>query len=166
MNTNTISEKRDVIVNNGNVVKSTLDVSDIVFYDVRLEPFALYNFYDPINQPVFRRIPEEVARATSKGVTLHHIMTTGGRVRFSTDSEYIAIKTEQYQANSSLLPSPIATAGFDLYEDTDAGSSFIRPFLPKNFSDGYELALCVGLGYADENPEAKPRDMGKVAFVE
>ena len=35
-----------------------------------------------------------------------------------------------------------------------------------NFSKGYELALCVGLGYADETPDAKPRDMGKVAFID
>lgn len=35
-----------------------------------------------------------------------------------------------------------------------------------NFSDGYELALCVGLGYAEESPDAKPRDMGKVTFVD
>lgn len=34
------------------------------------------------------------------------------------------------------------------------------------FSEGYELCLCVGLGYADEAPAAKPRDMGKVKFVE
>ena len=34
------------------------------------------------------------------------------------------------------------------------------------FSNGYELCLCVGLGYADETPEAKPRDMGKVAFID
>ena len=34
------------------------------------------------------------------------------------------------------------------------------------FSEGYELCLCVGLGYADEAPEAKPRDMGKVAFID
>ena len=34
------------------------------------------------------------------------------------------------------------------------------------FSEGYELCLCVGLGYADESPEAKPRDMGKVAYVD
>ncbi len=33
------------------------------------------------------------------------------------------------------------------------------------FSEGYELSLCVGLGYADETPEAKPRDKGKVLFV-
>jgi nitroreductase len=42
-----------------------------------------------------------------------------------------------------------------------------KPYVKKlNFSDGYELALCVGLGYADENPQAKPRDMGKVAFID
>lgn len=34
------------------------------------------------------------------------------------------------------------------------------------FSAGYELSLCVGLGYADEAPEAKPRDWGKVKFVD
>lgn len=34
------------------------------------------------------------------------------------------------------------------------------------FSDGYELSLCVGLGYADEQPEAKPREWNKVKFVD
>ena len=34
------------------------------------------------------------------------------------------------------------------------------------FSDGYELCLCIGLGYADEAPQAKPRDMGKVKFLD
>ena len=34
------------------------------------------------------------------------------------------------------------------------------------FSEGYEFCLCVGLGYATEKPEAKPRDMGKVRFID
>ena len=34
------------------------------------------------------------------------------------------------------------------------------------FSEGYEFCLCVGLGYATEKPEAKPRDMGKVKFID
>ena len=34
------------------------------------------------------------------------------------------------------------------------------------FSDNYELCLCVGLGYANESPEAKPRDINKVQFVD
>lgn len=35
-----------------------------------------------------------------------------------------------------------------------------------SFSEGYELCLCVGLGYADESPEAKPRDNSKVKYVD
>ncbi len=34
------------------------------------------------------------------------------------------------------------------------------------FEAGYEPILCIGLGYADEAPEAKPRDINKVKFVE
>ena len=35
------------------------------------------------------------------------------------------------------------------------------------FSDGYELSLCVAMGYPEgERPEAKPRDMSKVKFVD
>ena len=41
-----------------------------------------------------------------------------------------------------------------------------KPYVEKlGFSEGYELCLCVGLGYADETPDAKPRDMGKVKFI-
>ncbi len=34
------------------------------------------------------------------------------------------------------------------------------------FSEGYNPIICIGLGYANESPEAKPRDMGKVKFIE
>ena len=34
------------------------------------------------------------------------------------------------------------------------------------FSEGYNPIICIGLGYSDEKPEAKPRDMGKVKFIE
>ena len=34
------------------------------------------------------------------------------------------------------------------------------------FSEGYELCLCVGMGYANEAPAAKPRDINKVQFVD
>lgn len=35
-----------------------------------------------------------------------------------------------------------------------------------NLSEGYELLLCVGIGYADEEPEAKPRKKEVIQFVE
>ncbi len=34
------------------------------------------------------------------------------------------------------------------------------------FSDNYVLSICVGLGYANESPEAKPRDWNKVKFMD
>ena len=34
------------------------------------------------------------------------------------------------------------------------------------FSENYELCLCVGMGYANEAPAAKPRDINKVQFVD
>ena len=42
-----------------------------------------------------------------------------------------------------------------------------KPYIEKlGFSEGYEFCLCVGLGYALESPDAKPRDMGKVKYID
>lgn len=41
------------------------------------------------------------------------------------------------------------------------------PLIEKlGFSEGYELCLCVGFGYPDETPSAKPRDREKVKYVD
>ena len=34
------------------------------------------------------------------------------------------------------------------------------------FSEGFKPVICIGLGYPDEAPEAKPRDISKVKYVE
>ena len=34
------------------------------------------------------------------------------------------------------------------------------------FSPEYELCICIGLGYPDEAPDAKPRDISKVKFID
>ena len=42
-----------------------------------------------------------------------------------------------------------------------------KPWLDKlGFSEGYTLRIIVGLGYPDEAPDAKPRDLDKIRFVE
>ena len=47
------------------------------------------------------------------------------------------------------------------------GNEACAPVLERlGFSEGYELCLCVGLGYADEAPAAKPRNKEKIKFVE
>lgn len=43
----------------------------------------------------------------------------------------------------------------------------IRKVMDKlDFSEGYQLVLCVGFGYPLESPDAKPRDESKFRFVD
>lgn len=134
-----------VEVDKNMIVNTKIDVTDFRFYDVRHAPFELYNFYDPQNQPVFRRLPKDVAEATSAGVAILSQKTSGGRVRFSTDSEYIIIKTKQFAFGRAVHIPFVAGAGFDLYEDTDADSRFVRAFLPiADMTDGYDQIIHLG----------------------
>ena len=42
-----------------------------------------------------------------------------------------------------------------------------KPYVEKlGFSEGYEFCLCIGLGYADEAPDAKPRNAEKVKYID
>lgn len=43
----------------------------------------------------------------------------------------------------------------------------MKPYLDRlAFSEGYKLHIVIGLGYPDESPDAKPRDLSKIQFVE
>ena len=49
--------------------------------------------------------------------------------------------------------------------------TFAEPAMEKyltslGFSEGYKLSYALAVGYPDESPEAKPRDMEKIKFVE
>ena len=42
-----------------------------------------------------------------------------------------------------------------------------KPYLDKlGFSEGYKLRYVIGVGYPDETPAARPRDLGKIKFVD
>lgn len=134
-----------VEVDKNMIVETNIAEPDIKFYDVRRAPFELYGFYDPQNSDVFRRIPEEVAAATSNGVKRLARESAGGRVRFSTDSLYVAIKVRE----SAIARNPHITlamsGGFDLYEDTEADSRYHRVFMPPyDMTDGYEQIIRFG----------------------
>lgn len=34
------------------------------------------------------------------------------------------------------------------------------------FSEGYNMIICIGFGYPDETPKAKPRDKSKYVFLD
>ncbi len=46
------------------------------------------------------------------------------------------------------------------------GDAAAKEYLDRlDIPDGYEIAYMIAVGYPDEQPEAKPRDMGKVKYI-
>lgn len=48
-------------------------------------------------------------------------------------------------------------------KNSDAGKEFINKL---GFSQDYSLLYMIGVGYPDETPDAKPRDLSKIRFVD
>lgn len=112
-----------------------------VFYDVRHKPFELYGFYDPLARSEFKRLPDEIVNSVSENVSRLYKNTAGGRVRFSTDSKYVAIKAVMPLVCKAPHMPLSASAGFDLYIDDPLTreSRFWRCFNPPmDMVDGYE----------------------------
>ena len=127
-------------------VESAMGLTDVIFTDVRSDPFRVYGFYDYKNQPVFRRLPEDVARATNDGVYGLHIHTAGGRVRFSTDSPYIAIRCKMQGVTLFPHMTLAGTSGFDLYETKNGTDGFRGTFMPPvGMKDGYSSYQCPNM---------------------
>ena len=104
----------------------------LTIYNARSKPFRLHGLYKPQEPGVFKRIPFDVAEKTSKNVKILHTNTAGARLRFKTDSSYIAVGAIYPKME---FPSPCSTAlssagahSFDLYVD----GKFCRVLWPKD----------------------------------
>ena len=126
------------------IINNDIGEEDAKFFDVREDPFELYGFYNGKTEPEFKRMPDDVAKNVNTGVAFSYLFTTGGRVRFSTDSHYFAIYAElPFSEKVSHMPLS-STAGFDLYvDDPESGfSRFCKPFLPPyDLKDSYESKI-------------------------
>lgn len=120
-------------------VKSTLGKDNIRFYNMEETPFRIYGIFK--ENGLYRRIPRELAQQVSKGVLILHSKTSGGRVRFRTDSSYVAIKAEMHGILKMPVMSHVGSNGFDLYAD----GVFVEPFIPPmDLEDGYESVIELG----------------------
>jgi len=120
-------------------VETELEETDIRFYNVRTAPFEVYGvFYE---NGKFRRLPEAVAKTVSDGVIRLHVHNAGGRVRFKTDSEYVAINAKMSEIGMMSHFALTGSAGFDLYAD----NSYVKTFSPPyDIEDGYESIIHLG----------------------
>ena len=120
------------------IVDTKIDKADIKFYNVTEAPFKVYGVYHTGER--FVRLPGEVAKKVSSGVYSLHWHTAGGRVRFKTDSPYIAIHAKMPGPAKMSHFALTGSTGFDLYqkhgEEDRYSLSFVPPF---DIKDGYEM---------------------------
>ncbi len=102
------------------------DGLDIEWYDIRKGPFKLYGLIDTGTQYI--RMSEDVAEKVNDGVKQLSGYTSGGRVRFSTDSPFIALIAEQPDYWIPPHMTTLCSAGFDIYCEDEKG--YVGSFCP------------------------------------
>ncbi len=122
-------------------VETKIDKSDIVFYNSLDKPFEINGIF--FENGKFRRMPEEVAKTVNEGVYRLHTNTAGGRIRFKTNSPYVAINVKMEGITSSYpFFSTAGKQAFDMYVKNNGKNIYYRSFsLPANVEDGYESVL-------------------------
>lgn len=131
-----IMEKKYVDINF--VVDNSIDKTGLVFKSALEEPFSLHGVY--YEDGMYRRLPESVAKSVNPGVHERHANTSGGRVRFKTNSKRIAISVGLpyiYRAPHFCLT---GTTGLDLYAKRAEGKErYVATFVPPvDVKQGYE----------------------------
>ena len=135
----TMNEKRQTV--------ETINDHDVVFHNVLEEPFELFGFCQS-DDLVFRRVPSQIAERTSAGVANLAQESTGGRLRFSTDSPYIALRVRFRRLFRTPNMTLISNASFDLYLDGEFGAQHVRSFpIPCDSEDSFEALVKLNGGY-------------------
>lgn len=133
------------------IYKATVNINEeqTEFYNIlENDCFAVSGIFQENGK--FRRLPEEVAKTVSAGVYDLHASTTGGRVRFKTDSSFIAFRVEMDMIRFDSNAPVTANSGFDIYERKNGEQYFLSSVMPPfDFDDGYEAIVKIA------NPEMK-----------
>lgn len=109
-------------------IETNIEKEGLKFYDSLQKPFKIYGVY--MENGKFRRMPETVAQEVNPGVLRLHTNCAGGRVRFRTDSPYVAISAE-YGSIGDMPHFPLSgSAGFDMYINDGDLEEYCRSFIP------------------------------------
>ena len=118
-------------------VETKIDKDDIKFHSILDCPFEINGvFYE---NDRFRRLPRDVAFSTSEWVGYLSGNTSGGRIRFKTDSEYVAIHAKMDNIGKMDHFALTGSAGFDMYVLAEGEYKYNNTFRPPfEIADGYE----------------------------
>ena len=119
---------------------------DVVFVDCLKSPIKLYGVIPPEEgRNYFVRMPENIAQNTNEGVAVLNYHTAGGRIKFKTDSPYIAIRAKLHNLGKMPHFALTGSVGFDLYKNKLGEDMFVGSYFPPfDIKDGYESLIIVG----------------------
>ena len=127
-------------------IGSTINKKGVKFYDAKSAPFSIHGLM--YSGDIFHRIPVDVAKNVNDGVRHLNYNTAGGRVRFKTDSPYVAISVKYFSLGRMPHFAFCGSTGFDLYE----GTRYVKTFIP-TVDPNTEFESIINLG------EPKMRDI-------
>lgn len=111
-------------------VESAAGLNDVVFSSIRRDPFKVYGVYEDEVYGCYRRMPQDIANEVSANISELCCHTAGGRVRFATDSPYIAIRCKMKNIIRFPHITLCGSAGFDLYETVNGQDKYCGTFFP------------------------------------
>ena len=117
-------------------VDTKISAEDIEFINADSEVFEIFGIFKA--DGMYRRLPESVAKNVSPGVHGLHAHTAGGRVRFLTDSPYVAISVKMPTVGKMPHFALTGSAGFDLYVKDRYFKTFVPPF---KIEEDYESVI-------------------------
>lgn len=88
---------------------------DVKWFSIRETPFSIYGVTYSEEEGFYRRMPREIADAVNFGVSGLSAHTAGGRVRFVTDSPYIAVRVKEPFEKPFCHMSFVAKKGVSLF---------------------------------------------------
>lgn len=133
-------------------VKSKLEIKGLKYRNVLDSPFDIYGLYQTKKTGEYIRLPMDAAKEISPEVCHLGKHTSGGRIRFRTNSPYVAVKIQiQWQSPMPHMPRT-GSNGLDLYVYENGRDVYQGTFIPPiEMTDSYESVVFL--------PEKKMHDV-------
>ena len=125
-------------------VETSINKEDIIWLSPKEAPISIHGLCETEQDIPYHRLPQSVAKASNSGVEELMWHTAGGRIRFATDSPYIAIKAVMNERGIMPHITKAGQSGFDLYRYAGGKQLYVATFMPpSDLTKGYESCINV-----------------------
>lgn len=121
-------------------VKTDIKRDGLEFHSVFEDAFSIHGLI--YENGCFRRMPQSLADRVNDGVRILNSHTAGGRLRFVTDSPFVAVNVRYNDAGKMPHFALTGSAGFDMYTNDGNGDIYAGTFMPPyDVKDKFESVM-------------------------